>query len=76
MQYSYKYRIDPPEALSETQEICYYLSGDGRAVTQLFAEHRADVVIADIREEPREATIPTHELIENETDVRSAQHRM
>lgn len=47
------------------------MSGIGRAITSRFAEHGADVVVADVRKEPREATVPAHELIEDETDVRA-----
>lgn len=44
-------------------------SGNGRAIAHTFAEHGADVVVADIRERPRaEDGLPTHELIEEETD--------
>jgi NAD(P)-dependent dehydrogenase (short-subunit alcohol dehydrogenase family) len=43
-------------------------SGNGRAIARSFAEHGADVVVADVRESPREAGRPTHELIEAETD--------
>lgn len=43
-------------------------SGNGRAIARAFAEHGADVVAADVREEPRESGKPTHELIEAETD--------
>lgn len=43
-------------------------SGNGRAIARQFAEEGADVVIADIREEPREGGMPTHELIRRETD--------
>lgn len=42
-------------------------SGNGRAIARTFAEHGADVVVADVREEPREAGRPTHEAIEAET---------
>ncbi|RDI72025.1 SDR family oxidoreductase [Halopelagius longus] len=44
-------------------------SGIGRAIALSFAEHGADVVVADIREEPREGGAPTHERIAEETDA-------
>ncbi|MFT4881279.1 MAG: NAD(P)-dependent dehydrogenase (short-subunit alcohol dehydrogenase family) [Natronomonas sp.] len=47
------------------------MSGNGRATARRFADHGADVVVADIREEPREATVPTHRLVEEETDARA-----
>ena len=43
------------------------MSGNGRATAKTFAEHGTDVVVADVREEPRGATVPTHESIEEET---------
>lgn len=43
-------------------------SGIGRAICRRFAEHGADVVVADIQAGPREGGTPTHELIEAETD--------
>jgi len=43
-------------------------SGNGRAIAHTFAEHGADVVVADIREEPRGDGQPTHERIERDTD--------
>lgn len=42
-------------------------SGNGRAMGKLFAENGADVVIADIREDPRSGGTNTHEWIEDET---------
>ncbi|WP_435185574.1 SDR family oxidoreductase [Halobellus sp. EA9] len=42
-------------------------SGNGRAIARTFAEHGADVVVADIQEEPRLGGTPTHELIVEET---------
>jgi NAD(P)-dependent dehydrogenase (short-subunit alcohol dehydrogenase family) len=38
-------------------------SGNGRAISLAFAEEGADVVVADLREEPREGGTPTHELV-------------
>jgi NAD(P)-dependent dehydrogenase (short-subunit alcohol dehydrogenase family) len=38
-------------------------SGNGRAISLAFAEESADVVVADLREEPREGGRPTHELV-------------
>lgn len=46
-------------------------SGNGRAIAQTFAEHGADIVAADVQQEPRESGKPTHELIEAETDQRA-----
>jgi len=43
-------------------------SGNGRAMSLGFAEHGADVVVADIAETPRGGGTPTHELIRQETD--------
>ena len=46
-------------------------SGMGRAIAQEFAKHgAAAVVVADIREEPREGGQPTHELIESKDGTR------
>jgi NAD(P)-dependent dehydrogenase (short-subunit alcohol dehydrogenase family) len=38
-------------------------SGNGRAIAETFADHGAAVVVADVREEPREGGVPTHERI-------------
>lgn len=43
-------------------------SGIGRAISLTFAEHGSDVVVADVRETPREGGTPTHERITEETD--------
>ncbi|MWG33410.1 SDR family oxidoreductase [Halomarina oriensis] len=43
-------------------------SGIGRAIALTFADHGADVVVADITSEPREGGVPTHDRIEAETD--------
>lgn len=40
-------------------------SGNGRAIAELFAEHGAAVVVADVREDPREGGDPTHVTIED-----------
>jgi NAD(P)-dependent dehydrogenase (short-subunit alcohol dehydrogenase family) len=45
------------------------LSGNGRAIALKCAEHGADVVVADIREEPREGGDPTQVAIEDSTDA-------
>jgi len=45
-------------------------SGNGRAIALAFAEHGADVVVADVQREPRTGGIPTDERIESETDAR------
>lgn len=43
-------------------------SGNGRAIALAMADAGADVVVADVREEPRAGGTPTHERIEDETD--------
>ena len=43
-------------------------SGIGRGIALAFAEHGADVVVADVREDPKEGGRPTHEAIAEETD--------
>lgn len=48
------------------------MSGNGRSIARTFAEHGADVVVADVVDEPREGGVPTHELVESETDARAA----
>ncbi|ELZ91545.1 short-chain family oxidoreductase [Haloferax mucosum ATCC BAA-1512] len=44
-------------------------SGIGRGISLAYAEAGADVVVCDIREEPKEGGRPTHETIESETDA-------
>lgn len=44
-------------------------SGIGRGIALAYADHGADVVVADIREEPKEGGPPTHEAIAAETDA-------
>lgn len=46
-------------------------SGIGRGIARTYAEHGADVVVADIRADPREGGTPTHELVSEETDSRA-----
>jgi len=43
-------------------------SGIGRRIAFTFADHGANVVVADVRETPREGGEPTHEQIAAETD--------
>ncbi|RLM87991.1 SDR family oxidoreductase [Halobellus sp. Atlit-38R] len=45
-------------------------SGIGRGIARGFAEHGASaVVVADVREDPKESGPPTHELLADETDA-------
>ena len=48
------------------------MSGNGREIARTFANQGADVVVADVREEPRKEGAPTQDLIESETDARAA----
>ncbi|WP_306060910.1 SDR family oxidoreductase [Natronococcus wangiae] len=47
-------------------------SGIGRSIARTFAENGSDVIVADVREDPREGGTPTHELIDDETDAAAA----
>jgi NAD(P)-dependent dehydrogenase (short-subunit alcohol dehydrogenase family) len=47
-------------------------SGIGRETAVRFAEGGADVVIADLRAEPRDGETPTHERIQSDTDQDAA----
>jgi NAD(P)-dependent dehydrogenase (short-subunit alcohol dehydrogenase family) len=47
-------------------------SGNGREMALRFAAEGADVIIADIRESPREGGTPTHESIKNKTEADAA----
>jgi NAD(P)-dependent dehydrogenase (short-subunit alcohol dehydrogenase family) len=42
-------------------------SGLGRAISMRFADHGADVVVADVQSEPREGGLPTHRKIDDQT---------
>jgi NAD(P)-dependent dehydrogenase (short-subunit alcohol dehydrogenase family) len=46
-------------------------SGIGREMALRFAEEGADVVVADVRREPRGSGMPTHKIISRKTDVRA-----
>jgi len=46
-------------------------SGIGRGVALQFAREGANVVVADVREDPKEGGAPTHERIVDETDARA-----
>ncbi|WP_313691089.1 SDR family oxidoreductase [Halorarum halobium] len=54
--------------LDDTAVVTGAASGNGREIAVRFAEEGADVVVADVREEPREGGVPTHERIAGETD--------
>ena len=59
-----------PELLDgKTAVVTGASSGNGRAIARTFAEHGADIVVADIREDPRLRGPPTHEVIPEETDA-------
>lgn len=44
-------------------------SGNGRAIADAYAEEGADIVVADIQENPREGGEPTHQLIADDYGV-------
>jgi NAD(P)-dependent dehydrogenase (short-subunit alcohol dehydrogenase family) len=46
-------------------------SGLGRAISRTFADHGADIIVADVQDAPREGGEPTHEVITAETDQRA-----
>lgn len=60
--------MTPPDG--RTAVISGASSGIGRGIALGFAEHDAGVVvIADIREDPKEGGPPTHELLQTETNT-------
>jgi NAD(P)-dependent dehydrogenase (short-subunit alcohol dehydrogenase family) len=56
----------------ETAIVTGAASGIGRGVSLAFAEHGANVVVADIQSEPRQGGTPTHQRINDETDAEAA----
>jgi NAD(P)-dependent dehydrogenase (short-subunit alcohol dehydrogenase family) len=63
--------VDPLLA-GDTAVVTGGSSGIGRATALRFAEHGADVVVADVREAPREGGRPTHGEIRATTDADAA----
>ncbi len=55
----------------DTAVITGAASGNGRAIARRFAEEGADIVVADLREDPRQGGRPTHELVPKEYDVQA-----
>ena len=53
---------------NQTAVVTGGVSGIGRRIALTFAEHGADVVVADVRETPREGGEPTHDQITTESD--------
>lgn len=44
-------------------------SGNGRSIAKTFAEEGANIIVADIQEDPREGGTPTHELVTDDYGV-------
>lgn len=61
-----------PMLQNRTAVITGASSGIGREIARTYAEAGADVVVADLREEPREGGTPTHEIVESETEASAA----
>lgn len=53
----------------ETAVITGASSGNGRGIALTFAEHGADIIVADIQKEPRSDDRPTAEVIREDTDT-------
>jgi len=65
--------MDTTELVSgKTAVVTGGMSGNGREIARTFASHGADVVVADVREQPRKGGMPTQELVESETDAQAA----
>jgi NAD(P)-dependent dehydrogenase (short-subunit alcohol dehydrogenase family) len=62
--------MDEKMLADKTAVVTGGMSGNGREIARTFAEEGADVVVADVREKPRQAERPTQELIQDETDAR------
>jgi len=58
-----------PLLAGKTAVVTGAASGIGREIASTFAEHGADVVVADVRNEPRGGGTPTHERIRGATDA-------
>lgn len=59
----------PISLTDETAVVTGGASGNGREIALRLAEHGADIVVADVREQPREGGTPTHERVTTETDA-------
>ena len=57
---------------NDTAVITGAASGNGRAIARRFAAEGADIVVADLKEQPRRGGTPTHELVVDEHDVGAA----
>lgn len=56
----------------ETAVVTGASSGIGRGIALEFARQGPDVVVADVREDPKEDGAPTHEVVAEETDREAA----
>lgn len=61
--------MDEALLADQTAVITGGASGNGRAIAETFAREGANIVIADIRAEPRDGGEPTHTRIASEHDV-------
>jgi NAD(P)-dependent dehydrogenase (short-subunit alcohol dehydrogenase family) len=58
--------------IGKTAVVTGAASGNGRAIALAFAREGANIIVADLREVPREGGEPSHTWIQRETSVRSA----